>query len=172
MSIREMIREWNKSGELCLLAPMFPSTERVRWVFVSKELYRAFHGPWVSSDEEKNMMRARATLDAFTSGQRIGVRLPPSKNVAAQLALLEDRRDEVWEFRCRDPNPQMRIFGRFAEQNLFVAFIKKNRDEFKSNDDFQPVMEECKKHWRTLFPTYNPHRGSSAHDYVSNCFPV
>jgi len=167
-----MIREWRASGDLRLLTPAIPSTACVRWVFVSKALFDAFHGPWATTGEEKNMMRARATMDAFTSGQRISVRLPPSKNVSAQLALLEDARDEVWEFRCRDPDPQMRIFGRFAEPDLFIAFIKRNRDEFKSNDDFQPVMEECKRHWRTYFPSYTPYRGSSAHDYVSNCYPV
>jgi hypothetical protein len=99
------------------------------------------------------------------------VRLPPSKKVTAYLALLQDAKDEVWEFRCRDPNPQIRIFGRFAEKDLFIAFIKRNRPEL-SNDEYQPVMEECKRHWRTLFPSYNPHHGSSADDYVSNCFSV
>jgi hypothetical protein len=172
MSIRETIRDWHRSGELFLLSPAIPSTPSIRWIFTSKEVFEAVHGPWSSEKEQKNMMRARATFDAFISGQKISVRLPPSKNVTAQLAQLEEANDEVWEFRCREPSPQVRVFGRFAEKDLFISFIKRNRDEFESNNDFLPVMEECKRHWRTFFPSYNPYRGSTADDYVSNCVSV
>ncbi len=152
-----------------LLPPALPSGPATRWIFCSKEVWKSINGPWESSKDQANMGRARGTLDAFTTGLRINVRIPPSKNVRAHLALLEDAEEEVWEFRCRDPDPQIRIFGRFAEKDLFVAFLTRSKPEVVTDSDYLVAKEEGKRQWRTFFPSYSPHTGKSPDDYVSNC---
>lgn len=169
MSIKLMIREWEKGGDLKLLPPILPSDPLRRVVFCTPEVWSALHGPWVNATQSKNMALARAELDNFVVGRQISVRLPPSKNVRAAIALLEDAHEEVWEGRCRQPSPQVRIFGRFAEKDLLISFLKRNRDEIS---DYFAEKELTKKQWRTLFPTYNPHRGTKADDYVSNSVSV
>jgi hypothetical protein len=169
MSIRHIIREWERGGDLKLLPPVLPSDPLRRAIFCNQEVWSALHGPWATAAERNNMSLARAELDNFVVGRLISVRLPPSKDVKARLALLEDAHEEVWEARCREPSPQVRIFGRFAERDLFIAFIKRNRDDV---DEFFAEKELTKRLWRTLFPSYNPHTGIKADDYVSHCFPV
>ncbi len=115
------------------------------------------------------MGRARGTLDAFVTGQIVAVRLPPSKNVRAHLAMLSEAEEEVWEFRCRDPSPQVRIFGRFAEKDTFIALLSKYKTELANDDAYLAAKEDCKKEWRVWFPSYPPHTGTHANDYVSNC---
>ena len=109
-------------------------------------------------------------MDAFSAGQVIGVRLPPSKTVKAQLALLEVAAEEIWEFRIRDTAPQLRVFGRFAEQDLFIALTHAGRDGLETDEDWRREKRRCTREWRRLFPSYNPHTGQTADDYLSNSF--
>jgi hypothetical protein len=169
MSIRDMIREWVRHGELCHIPPLSPSDSARRSLFCSAELWTAFRGPWESEEERKCIGHVLPALDAYVTGLRIMVRFPPSKNRKALLALLEDEEEEVWEFRCRDPSPQIRIFGRFADRDLFIAFTKKTKRECHTDDDYHQAKEECKRKWRSLFPSYNPYKGNRPDDYVSDC---
>jgi len=169
MSIRGSIREWVRDGELFHLPPRMESDSAKRFLFCSEELWTALCGPWESEDEQKSMGHVRATLDAYVTGLKIMVRFPPSKNVSAHLALLENPEENVWEFRCRDPNPQIRIFGHFADQDLFVALTKKTKKECHTEDHYHEAKEECKRKWRSFFSPYKPYRGNRPDDYVSNC---
>lgn len=116
--------------------------------------------------------RARAALDAFSEGRMISVRLPPSKNVRAQLALLEPAGDEVWEFRIRNDRPQLRIFGHFAEKDLFVALTHAQRDAIITDEDWEKQKQRCRKEWNRFLSPFNPHTGQTADDYVSDAVPL
>jgi hypothetical protein len=118
------------------------------------------------------MARARATLDAYVTGKRVAVRFPPSKNVKADLALLDAPIDEIWEFRCTSAKPQIRVFGRFAERDLFIALIMRNKHQCSTNEDYGYVKSECKRNWNYFFHAYRPHSGMHQDDYVSECVPV
>jgi hypothetical protein len=127
MSIRATIRDWERDGELVLMPPVLPFESLERVLFCSRNVWLALDGE-DSPRGKSNMARARATLDAYVAGKRIAVRLPPSKNVKADLALLDDPLDEIWEFRCTSAKPQIRVFGRFAEQDLFIALIMRTKN--------------------------------------------
>jgi hypothetical protein len=137
-----------------------------------KEVSDLMSGPWASIDQEKSVGRARALLDTFISGDIISVRLPPSKNVGAQLAQLENRFEEVWEFRSREPKPGLRVFGRFLKCNHFLATNYASRCDLKEDSDWLREKQVCKRRWRTFFPSYNPLSGVEVHDYVSNAFTL
>jgi hypothetical protein len=165
-----MIQEWERSGELFHLPPVFASDSARRWLFCSQEIWQACHGPWTSEKEQKAWGHALGTLDAFITGRTIMVRFPPSKNRLALLALLEEETEDVWEFRCRDPKPQIRIFGRFAEADLFIALSWRFKSDCHTGEHYEEAKEQCKKRWRYFFPSYKPFRGEDINDYVSeNC---
>lgn len=167
MSIRETIKSFVDTGELHLLEPILDYVSPVRWIFVNDEVFKEFNPPWESDKREKNIARARQLLDQFSEGGLISVRMPPSKNTKAQLALLSDASDEIWEFRSVEPDPQIRIFGRFAEPNVFIALAIRNKPDAATDDQYFEIREKCKREWRIYFPSYNPHTGNSANDYLS-----
>jgi hypothetical protein len=155
-----------------LLTPALESTPCVRRIFATKEVSDAVFGPWANATIEARFGRARAYLDTFISGDLMSVRMPPSKSVSAQIALLEDDKDQVWEIRVRDPKPGVRIFGSFTEKDVFLALTIGFREKYKTDADWVPPIERCKRTWRTYFPTYTPLSGSQPDDYVSKSFSV
>ena len=80
------------------------------------------------------------------------------------LALLEPSIDEVWEFRTEKPG--IRVFGRFAEYNIFVALNTELRENIDA--DFAREKEECKRLWRHFFQSYKPLHGTAISDYIDN----
>lgn len=172
MSIRAVIQEWTTEGSLSLLQPALVSSPRVRWVFATAEVSSALLGPWETIRDEVRLSRARADIDTFINGTLMSARMPPSKSVSAQLALLDPAGDEVWEVRSRDPKPGVRIFGRFAEKDHLIALTRAFREDLQSNDDWLRETERCKRQWKLFFPSYTPFTGSTVHDYGSNLFPV
>jgi hypothetical protein len=85
--------------------------------------------------------------------------------------------DEVWDFRAIE-KPGIRIFGRFAERDIFVALTCWPRSKpidwldrpplLKTDSrEFRDAIEGCKAEWRKLFHTYPPKSGAQASDYLS-----
>lgn len=172
MSIRECIFDWLQSGELVHLEPALAAVPTRRHVFATSEVCNFLNGPWPDARSERQWGRARAYVDTFISGDLISVRMPPSKSVRAHTALLEDRKNEVWEIRARDPKPGVRLFGRFSEKDTFIALTAECRENIRDDSDWSAEIERCKKAWRWYFPTFPPFSGNDANDYLSNIFPV
>ena len=68
------------------------------------------------SDPDENERRCWAKVEAafshFIEGGLV------TENLVKQL---RDYKHEHWEFRCRKPRPSIRVFGRFAMPDVFVA---------------------------------------------------
>jgi hypothetical protein len=114
---------------------------------------------------------ARADLEAFILGQLIVVALKRDhKN--CRMARLNKPADEVWELRILDSDPQLRIFGRFASQDVFVALVGPiERDYLDSDEEFEEVKTHCKQDWVELFGlSYWPLTGRIIDDYISRPF--
>ncbi|WP_154660393.1 hypothetical protein [Acetobacter nitrogenifigens] len=140
----------------------------VRHVFVSKEVNDALEGASCSKFllSTKLLAQAIATLDAFTDGTHISIRLPPTKKSAnVGLALLSPAKDGVWEHRILSPKPGARLFGMFSERDTFIGLHLERRDLI--DNDMASQISATKRAWRTLFPTYAPIQGDSADDYLS-----
>ena len=155
--------------------PDLPGSTMERQLFVSQRIQMLLEGPWVNQEWAERCWGLEADLHRYVLGEMIAVRLPPSKSVAAYLALLEQPappKDKVWELRsCVDP--QLRLFGQFAEKNRFVALTWEYRSYLGNDaDKWYAAMEECKAEWRKLFPAYDPLLGEHVHDYVSKKFIV
>ena len=138
-----------------------PGAATRRGLLVNEELRDRLSGPWAAVEEEIQFMTLRAYLDVFTEGRSI---------TPGFLFQLTPRSDEVWEIKAPRPRPGLRVFGRFADLDIFVALHCESRDVLKGWQSrmWRDAKETCKSEWRKLFVNWEPFRGNSIHDYVSD----
>jgi hypothetical protein len=178
MSIRDEIRReiMDRVGEgrLFDLPPLIPSAAVVRTMFVSKEVNDVVWPPgWGGGRGALRHSKMRGYLDAFTEGRRISVALDPyHKPKSTYLARIDPLADGVWDVRCIDPKPGVRVLGCFAEKDTFVALTFNYRDNLANATDWRDERERCKAAWRKLFLTYEPLKEDCLDEYVSNFFAV
>jgi hypothetical protein len=177
MSIRAEINYWLDPArqELFEVAPTVPGDPLERFMFASRDVNRLISGPWADVTEEYRCGRLWAATDMFVTGALITMALddPYKKPKTTYMARLDPPRDEVWEVRVLDPKPGIRVFGRFAECDAFVALTWAPREALPNSQEWRDAREGCKVEWRKLFPTYNAVTGDSVNEYVSvNAVPV
>jgi hypothetical protein len=91
------------------------------------------------------------------------------RHKTAYIKHLEPERDEVWEIRSVDPDPQFRRFGRFADTDLFIAthLMQRSWPGLFQSLAWKGSMRRCKAIWRTLFVNWPAKEGTNVHDYIS-----
>lgn len=175
MSIRHEIRDRVSERRLIELSPALTSSPFVRTMLISPAISDLVFGPWENPEHEYRCGRLRADLDMFIDGSVISVAQRPYKKPRrTYMSRLDKPHDEVWEIRSRDPKPGLRVFGRFAEKDVFIALTWAPRDWLGPpwSNEWESTKRHCAAEWRQLFPTYNPLAGGSFHDYVSNIILV
>lgn len=137
-------------------------------MFLSADLDELISPPWSPSREGRRHARLRAFLTSFVDGAFITVANNPfDKDARAILARVDPPEAEVWDFRCLDPNPGMRVFGSFAEKDTFVALTWDYRENV---DDWHEKVVECRDEWKKLFGDLLPLIGKTPNDYLSYNF--
>src|SRR5437868_5900088 len=145
MSIEDEIEACKRAGRLMPLMPLAPGTSAQRALLATVSVYQQVTGPWDSEADETRFMALRADLDVFSAGRLITPRY---------LFQLRDRREEVWEIRSLKPLPSIRIFGRFAAKDAFVAINYERREVLADvKEEWRRAKETCKAEWRKLFLT-------------------
>lgn len=143
----------------------------VRALYASAEVYRLITGPWADAAEEVRCGRLWADFDRFVEGRVVPVALntPYSHPSKTYLSRLHPAQDEVWEIRSRAPKPSIRVFGRFADTDCFVALGWKLRKELggPGSNEFRHEVRSCMAAWRRIFPSYDPFTGSTVDEYIS-----
>jgi len=126
-------------------------------------------------------MGLRASLDRFLDGTIVQVgmpdpALPYERKPKAFFRLLHPAYDQVWEIRDLHKNPKLslRVFGRFADVDLFIALGWQSRDKLgkPTSSAWRDARVACKTAWTNLFYVYPPQIGTNLHDYISNAVPV
>ncbi len=142
----------------------------VRSMFVGAEVYEIVTPPFPENTDGYRFGRLRADLDAFTEGRVISIAEDPYKKPnSTYLARTDPIEHEIWDIRSRDPKPAIRVLGAFSEPDMFVALVWAFRESLGGprSREWRDLIERCKAEWRKLFPTYQPHKGDSPRDYVS-----
>lgn len=174
MSILDLIRFWcNEERRLVHLPPLMPSLAVKRSMIVSIELAETVTPPWPDTERGLRFGQLRAQLDHFTIGGMISIGEDPyKKKRTAYMARLDPVRDEAWQIRSFDPKPAIRVFGHFAQTDVFVALTWAYRKPLggPGSKAWNEEINGCKAEWRKLFPSYAPHHGSQLSDYVSENF--
>lgn len=143
----------------------------VRALYASPVVHRLITGPWADTKEEIRSGRLWADFDRFVEGRLIPVALnsPYSKPRDTYLSRLDPAEDEVWEIRSRAPKPGIRVFGRFADRDCFVALGWGLRKELggQGSKEFRQEVRSCLAAWRRIFPSYDAFKGNTVDEYIS-----
>src|SRR5437016_499064 len=139
MSIYDEILGHVDGDRLFRLLPPLPRVGvPIRQMFVSTSIQSLIVGPWTDQAWEDRCNELRADLDMFTDGHSvITVAQKPFERKTSYLKRLYPERDEVWEIRSVDPSPQLRVFGRFAQNDLFIALTWELRSDLKDNTSWE-----------------------------------
>lgn len=139
----------------------------LRTMFVSREINSVVHPPWSARRNGQRLAQMRAWLDTFVAGRRISVAEDPyKKSKKAFLARVDPLRDEIWDIRCLDPVPGIRVFGRFSEKDTFIALTWEHRESINGKQ-FDAAVARCREQWRKLFPAVPIFKGNKLDDYLS-----
>jgi hypothetical protein len=109
------------------------------------------------ADEDDRIRRVWATLEAalsyFVEGGLV------TDDFIKQLL---PPKYEHWEIRSRKPRPGLRLFGRFAKPDVWVATHVKHRDQLKGmwSPEFEHEKLVCEDHWRNAGLPISPPPGA------------
>lgn len=171
MSIRELIRDRVTGGRLTQLTPMLPSSPIERLMLASREVTDAFKLEDGSQLDPVRAARLRADLDAFVEGEHVTVaHRPDEKHTSAYMARLKPVERELWCIRSRDPKPGVRVLGRFAEKDCFIALAWAIRKDLQTHAHWSAFAIRAEQTWDDLFPNERPHRGETTGEYLSSAF--
>ncbi len=87
----------------------------------------------------------------------------------AFMKWLEPRKFEHWELRSVRPRPSLRVFGRFAAPDMFIATHAAERAPLGAKWSLQWELEKltCEEEWEAALPRVPPFRGERYEDYIT-----
>lgn len=131
------------NGTLVPVQPIVAWEGSPRALLMCAQLWEAVQeGRQAASEKERQMWaRLEAAFSFFVEGGLI---------TADFLKQLRPKKFEHWEIRSRRPRPSLRVFGRFALPDVFVATHVKHRMELGGMNSRQFEHEKlvCEDHWR------------------------
>jgi hypothetical protein len=135
---------------------------RRRRIFVKPEINELIAGR-VLSNPEFPSGEANFEIGKFVKGYIVGVsRKYSGRGELKQLSGLH----EAWAFCFRRPSPGWRMFGRFAQKNIFVGFSCIPREQagdiLRYNEQAKAMISE----WDILFPGIAPFSAPNFEDYL------
>ena len=170
MSIRALISTQIQHGNLVNHQPSLPGEPVERTLLLTTEVEAFLKGPWGSENDETRAAELASQLDQFVSGGYIAASLNPiKKRNNCYMAILKPEVDRIWCIRSVDPEPSIRVFGAFAEKDVFVAMNFEMRKLLGGLGDFMWRREQniAKARWRTMFAQCEPLDGGSLDKYIS-----
>ena len=78
--------------------------------------------------------------------------------------------EAVFDIRSRDPDPAVRVFGCFAEQDTFIGLTWKYRRDLGGRSErlFDHAVLEARGVWDEIFPEHQPFYSENIHDHLTN----
>jgi hypothetical protein len=160
MSIVQVIEERVRERRLFLLEPRAAGTSPKRVLLIEERLWDFLNEPGPDDDWEERKGFLLADLEVFAAGEPIGPKY---------LFLLYRASEGVWEIRSVRPQPSIRILGRFAQRDVFVATnfaLREELGEWQSRE-WRNVKITARTKWVNLFHTYQPLISTNVSDVVS-----
>jgi hypothetical protein len=170
MSILNELKEQIRRGNLfeIIRRDLRASDDREyrRWIYVSSAINQEISNRF----NEPAFRKLSALFQAFIMGATIPIALiPDHKN--AEWARLRPAGYEVWETRIRRTSPELRVLGRFADVDTFVA-LNLYDSQLKGRRTWDTAKVRCQSDWAALFPNSPPVHGNTANDYIRTKFTL
>lgn len=177
MSIGDRIQSALDAQRLRTLPRRVQSDPVERVMLIGDEIWQLLHGPFVSPAHAERIGALHADLELFVRGDAISLALTPFQHRAAYMGRLDPTGQATWDIRSRDPDPGLRVFGRFAVKDVFVALSWAPRSKTLSWSKRVPLADrrlnwrlqilECEERWNWALPGAVPLVGEEVKDYVS-----
>jgi hypothetical protein len=137
-----------------------------RWIYVRPQA----HEEMSNRGDHQTFRRLSVLFQMFITGETISAALHRNHK-KAQWARLMPSHHEIWETRVKNTTPELRILGRFACVDVFVAFHIYEGWELKGRT-WETAKARCQSEWSELFHGAPVHSGD-LHAYISaNVTPV
>lgn len=127
-------------------------------------------------DQNKRLGRLISDFDNFCIGNEITISLTPYEHRDAYMGLLDPEEDGFFDIRSRDPNPGIRVFGRFVKPDTFVALEwwprsvdmggKKKLGE-RNSQEYHFALIEAGQRWDATLPNVRPVTGGQVSDFLT-----
>lgn len=168
-SIEDYISAEVAAGRL-FYVPADPGARMVRRIIVTPKIRGEIYGPNWSGISKTRAYGLQSELSWIVDGYEFKVALPnPARPLEpkpqAVMRQLHPGPDEVWEIRGT-LRPPLRLFGRFAARDWFVALDLDLREKLPKGSWTREIAN-CQKKWNTYLPSFNPISGA-LNDYLSN----
>jgi hypothetical protein len=175
MSIQDQIDGLVAQGQLC---PLGSGEETPRVMYCSLEVMEMVDDALGDTREAEMHAAATVVLESFVDGCVITISQDPYlKDRDTLLARTDPGREhdnpitsEIWDFRCLDPNPGIRVLGCFSEKDVFIALTWDYRPNF--DVCWPEKVQQCKQEWLRLFGDTPPLKRRQLHEYVSDPFEI
>jgi len=179
MSIRDEIKAHWESGALVKHVPLqvrsVPTPElRELYILAVRIGYGddipAIHEQFTGqhdAEEEERWIEAEQYLDDFVTAERITIPHDSRRAKEAFMSRLDPPEEEVWDIRCYDPPPGLRMLGSFAEKDIFVALSWAYRETLGTDYEWGFAKRRSLSAWAVLFPDQKPLTGGYPYDYIT-----
>jgi|SRR5271155_1715753 len=168
MSIEDEVTVLCNAGKIHKVVPMFGASRERRIIYASSDIHALVIDSWSDRAQEFRWGYVRADLESFVQDPWITVAADSRRAGSCYMARLHPPSDETWDIRCRDPKPGIRILGRFALKDVFIALTWEERlplRKFESTE-WKQAIARCILEWNRRFWS-QPLTGSYPDDYLS-----
>jgi hypothetical protein len=168
MSIADEINFLCSAGRVHRFVPMFAAPKERRVTYVSSDIQALLIDSWSGKAQESRWGYVRADLESFVRDPWITVAADSRRAGPAYMAQLQPPSDETWDIRCRDPQPGIRLLGRFALKDVFIALTWEERLPLKDfgSTEWKEAIARCVVEWNRRFWN-QPLTGSYPDGYLS-----
>jgi hypothetical protein len=160
MSIDDLIKDRVARGMIYPLIPRAAGSAARRGMFVSEGIWEMLSTEHQDEEMEDRLGILQADLELFAEGQPVDPKY---------LFLLYPPHEAVWEIRSLRPEPSIRVLGRFAKKDVFIATnmeLRENLGGWQSRE-WKNVKRLACTRWGHLFHTYPPMLSTNIHDLVT-----
>jgi hypothetical protein len=167
MSVEEEIKRLCENGRPVRFRPPLVVPRIRRSVYVSEAIESLLIDSWSSKEQEFRWGSVLSDLIVFVRDPWITIAADARRAKAAYMSRLHPDSDEVWDIRCRDPKPGIRLLGRFAAKNIFVALTWEERLRLRcfESEEWKAAIARCIVEWRSHFSS-DPLKGNFPDDYL------
>lgn len=162
MITRGVLESAKTSGSLLPFAPSVGWTATPRAFLMTRRLADQLTSARMSPDQRhvERWERLRADIAHFVENGMVNW---------AFMKWLEPKKHEIWELRSVRPRPSIRVFGRFAEPDVFVGTHAVERPGLGAKWSLQWELEKltCEEQWRFAVGDHEPFRASRYEDYIT-----
>jgi hypothetical protein len=162
MIISTAIEAAKASGGLIPFIPPLTGLSRPRAFLMTKRLKEQISEGLVSPDAKRveRWDRLRADIAYYVGNGLVTWSL---------MRWLDPKKFEHWELRSVRPRPSLRVFGRFAEADVFIGTHMVERAPLGGKWSLNWELEKliCEDEWNQALPGCAPFRASSYEEYIT-----